>query len=125
MQSPELYKSISDWLGVKYCYSGESKKGIDCSGFATTIYQAAYNRSLEGSAADIYKTVKPVKKSQLKEGDLVFFKIKRKRVSHVGVYLSHNRFIHASVHDGVVISDLDEPYYKKYFFKGGRTKATG
>jgi lipoprotein Spr len=69
--------------------------------------------------------VKPLKKSQLREGDLVFFKIRKRRVSHVGVYLSHNRFIHASVHDGVVISDLDEPYYKKYFFKGGKVKENG
>ncbi len=121
----KLYKGISEWLGVKYCYSGDSKDGIDCSGFATTIYHDAYDKMLEGSAADIYKTVTPVKKSQLKEGDLVFFKIRRKRISHVGVYLSHNRFVHASVHDGVVVSNMNEPYYKKYFFKGGRVKEAG
>ncbi len=125
MHNPELFKTISSWLGVKYCYSGDSKKGVDCSGFASEVYQDVFNKTLEGSAADIYKITKPLKKSQLKEGDLVFFKIRKKRVSHVGIYLSHNRFIHASVHEGVVISDLDEPYYKKYFYKGGRMKANG
>jgi lipoprotein Spr len=119
---PALYKCINGWLGVKYCYSGDTKKGIDCSGFATAVYHDAFGKSLDGSAADIYKEVKPLKRSQLKEGDLVFFKIRKKRVSHIGVYLSNNRFVHASVHEGVVVSDLDEPYYKKYFFKGGRVK---
>ena len=125
ISNSELYKSISSWLGVKYCYSGDSKNGIDCSDFATTIYRDAFNKTLVGSASDIYKTLTPLKKSQLKEGDLVFFKIRKKRVSHVGVYLSNNRFVHASVHEGVVISDLDAPYYKKHFFRGGRTKESG
>ncbi len=122
MQNPDLYKTIIEWLGVRYHYSGDSKDGIDCSDFVCRILKNAYNRALDGSAADIYKDVKPVKKSQLKEGDLVFFKIRKKRVSHVGIYLSNNRFVHASVHEGVVVSDLDEPYYKKYFYKGGRLK---
>jgi len=120
--NPELFQSISNWLGVRYRYSGDSKNGIDCSDFASVIYKDAYNETLEGSAADIYKSVSPVKKSKLKEGDLVFFKIRKKKISHVGVYLSHNKFAHASVHEGVVVSDLDEPYYKKYFYKGGRVK---
>jgi lipoprotein Spr len=66
--------------------------------------------------------VKPIKKSALKEGDLVFFKIKQKRISHVGVYVGNNKFAHASVQNGVIISDLDEPYYKMYFYKGGRVE---
>src|SRR6185369_3615954 len=66
----DLYKSISSWLGVKYCYSGDSKGGIDCSGFATTVYHDAFNKTLEGSAADIYRALTPLKKSQLREGDL-------------------------------------------------------
>lgn len=122
ISNTRLYQSLSGWIGVKYHYSGDSKQGIDCSGFASCIYKDAFNINLEGSSADIYKNVKPIGKSQLKEGDLVFFKIRKKRVSHVGVYLSNNRFIHASVHEGVVVSDLEEPYYKKYFFKGGRMK---
>ena len=51
------------------------------------------------------------------EGDILFFKIKKGQISHVGVYLGNNTFAHASVHSGVIISDLDEDYYKKYFFK--------
>jgi len=117
-----MYQTIYDWLGTPYKYSGDCKDGIDCSGFVCMLYKKSFDITLAQSAADIYKEVKPLKKSALKEGDLVFFKIKKKRVSHVGVYVGNNKFAHASVQQGVIISDLDEPYYKKYFFKGGRVK---
>jgi lipoprotein Spr len=116
----DMYKTIYEWLGTPYRYSGESKDGIDCSGFVCMLYKRSFDLTLAQSAAEIYKEVKPVKKSALKEGDLVFFKIKKKRISHVGVYVGNNKFAHASVQNGVIISDLDEPYYKKYFYKGGR-----
>ncbi|MCX6291866.1 MAG: NlpC/P60 family protein [Bacteroidetes bacterium] len=115
----KLFEVAGEWLGTRYCYAGDSKKGVDCSGFANVLYQHVFHVELEGSSKDIYKNIRPVKKNQLQEGDLVFFRIRRKRVSHVGVYLGGNKFIHASVHEGVIISDLDEPYYKKYFYKGG------
>ena len=61
----------------------------------------------------------PLNKEDLKEGDLVFFKIKSKSISHVGVYLGDNRFAHSST-GGVKISNINEPYYSRYFYKGGR-----
>ncbi len=120
--NPELYKAVSDWLGTSYCYAGDSKNGVDCSGFVSALYKSAFSIDLEGSSRDIFKNIKPLKKSQLREGDMVFFRIRKKRVSHIGVYLGHNKFAHASVHDGVIISDIEDPYYKKYFYKGGRLK---
>jgi lipoprotein Spr len=62
----------------------------------------------------------PVSREELKEGDLVFFKINSRSITHVGIYLGNNRFAHASSSRGVVLSNLDEPYYKRYFYKGGR-----
>ena len=56
----------------------------------------------------------------MKEGDLVFFKIGQSTVSHVGVYLANDRFVHASTSSGVMISDLNEAYWKKYYAGGGR-----
>ena len=53
------------------------------------------------------------------EGDLVFFKIHSRRISHIGVYLGNNRFAHASSR-GVAISSLDDAYYSRYFYRGGR-----
>jgi len=122
LPDPQMYQTIYEWLGTPYRYSGDCKDGIDCSGFVCMLYKTSFDITLAQSAADIYKEVKPVKKSALKEGDLVFFKINKKKISHVGVYIGNNKFVHASVQSGVVISDLDEPYYKKYFYKAGRVK---
>lgn len=118
----KLYETVEEWLGAPYCYAGKSKNGVDCSGFATVLYRLAYGILLEGGAADIYPKTEPVSKNELQEGDLVFFKIRKTRISHVGVYLANNKFAHASTQLGVIISDLDEAYYKKYYFGGGRIK---
>ncbi len=120
--APQLYYTSFVWIGTKYKYAGESKNGIDCSGFVKEIYKQVYGIQLIGGSKDIYEQVKPVQKDELMEGDLVFFIIKRGKISHVGIYLSNNKFIHASVHSGVVVSDLDEAYYKKYFYSGGRIR---
>lgn len=118
--SPYLYYQVYDWAGTRYKYAGRTKKGIDCSGFVSTMYKNTYCINLMGGSKDIWPTVKPIEKAELVEGDILFFKIKKGQISHVGVYLGNNKFAHASVHSGVIISDLDEDYYKKYFFKGGR-----
>lgn len=118
--NPHLYYQVYDWIGTRYKYSGSTKKGIDCSGFVSEMYRSTYCINLMGGSKDIWQTVKPIEKCDLQEGDILFFKIKRGQISHVGVYLGNNKFAHASVHSGVIISDLNEEYYQKYFYKGGR-----
>lgn len=63
-----------------------------------------------------------VSKRNLREGDLVFFHNGRKKriASHVGIYLKNNKFIHASTSRGVIISSLNEDYYRKHWLSGGR-----
>ncbi|MBK6838666.1 MAG: C40 family peptidase [Bacteroidetes bacterium] len=100
-----MFQSIGEWLGTPYKYSGESESGIDCSGFVCRMMRDSYHILLLGSAKDMYKKVNPIKKSELREGDLVFFKIKKGRISHVGIYLGQNKFAHASTQRGVTISD--------------------
>jgi murein DD-endopeptidase / murein LD-carboxypeptidase len=120
----ELYNTVIDWLSTHYRYGGRSENGIDCSGFASVIYKNAYNIVLSGGSGTIFKEdVVPVEKEDLREGDLVFFTIRKKRISHVGVYLGKNKFAHASRGSGVIVSDLDEPYYKRYYYKAGRHKS--
>ena len=119
-ETPNLYYQVYNWIGAKYKYSGDTKKGIDCSGFTTEIYKHVYCIELTGGSGDIYKHVTPINKMDLKEGDLVFFKIYKGRISHVGIFLGKNKFVHATTQHGVIISDLNEDYYKKYYFKAGR-----
>lgn len=118
--TPFLYYNIYAWLGTAYKYSGDNKKGIDCSGFVSRMYSDVYCIALSGGSRDIFPRVQPVEKNELREGDLLFFKIRKGQISHVGVYLGNNKFAHATVRSGVIISDLDEEYYKRYFYKGGR-----
>jgi lipoprotein Spr len=63
-----------------------------------------------------------VNRRNLREGDLVFFKINNRKVSHVGIYISNNKFVHASTSRGVVVNDLDEEYYARRFAYGGRVR---
>jgi murein DD-endopeptidase / murein LD-carboxypeptidase len=118
--NPDLYLISYNWLGTHYKYSGNSSKGIDCSGFTKIIYRDVFKDTLSGGSADIAKRVNLISRENLKIGDMVFFKIKRKRVSHVGVYLGNNKFVHSAIKGGVQINDLDEAYYKRYFYSGGR-----
>jgi len=115
----KLYKFIYEWIGTPYSFGGNTKKGIDCSAFAKTIYEKVFNTTILRSSRDIFSMTDPLSKEELKEGDLVFFKIKSRSISHVGVYLGDNRFAHSSS-GGVKISNLNEPYYSRYFYKGGR-----
>jgi murein DD-endopeptidase / murein LD-carboxypeptidase len=115
-----LYDTIAEWLGTPYRYSGKNENGIDCSGFVNMIYHNVYGIMLGGNSIDLFKTTRHLKKNKLKEGDLVFFKMNQRRISHVGLYLGDHKFAHSSSTNGVTISDLDDPYYKKHFAGGGR-----
>lgn len=120
MYNPLLYKTAIEWLKTRYQYGGKSSKGIDCSDFSAMLYDKAYGVKISGSSADLCSKTERVKKEDLKEGDLVFFKIQKNRVSHVGVYLTNNKFAHATTQAGVIVSDLNEPYYRKYYYTAGR-----
>jgi lipoprotein Spr len=118
-----LYDTLETWLGTPYRSAGMSLSGVDCSGFVTCMYNGFYGVKLKGRrCSEIYKEVIKVDKSDLKEGDIVFFKIRHSEVSHVGLYLGNDKFIHSSTTSGVIISDLKEEYYQKYFWGGGRLK---
>ncbi|HEX8517105.1 MAG TPA: NlpC/P60 family protein [Bacteroidia bacterium] len=120
--TPWLLYQVHDWAGTRYKYSGDTKKGIDCSGFVSQMYAGTYCIPLSGGSKDLWTCVCPVEKKELKEGDLLFFKIKKGQISHVGIYLGNNKFALASVKSGVIVSDLNDDYYKKYFYKGGRVE---
>lgn len=115
----KLFHFVYDWIGTPYRFGGSSKNGIDCSAFTKELYSQVFNMDIQRSSRDIFSMVNPVRREELKEGDLVFFKIHSRRISHVGIYLGNNRFAHASSR-GVAISSLDDAYYTRYFYRGGR-----
>lgn len=110
-----LFRFVNEWIGVPYLFGGKDKKGIDCSAFVARFLKDNFNLSAMGSANDMFEKSRKIQNDKVQLGNLVFFKIESKKISHVGVFLMNNKFIHASSSKGVVISNLDENYYKKYF----------
>lgn len=115
-----LLDAVDEWYGVRYRSGGTTKKGVDCSAFALSVYAAAYGITLPRVSREQYRFSRKISTTELQEGDLVFFNTTGRGVSHVGVYLGNNKFIHASVSRGVMVSDLFETYYMKRFIGAGR-----
>jgi lipoprotein Spr len=117
----ELELFINDWHGVPHRMGGTSKKGVDCSGFVIVAYRDVLNLNFKSRRAqDLFSEMEPIDEEDLAYGDLVFFKIKGRRIDHVGIYLGNNKFAHASSNRGVMESSLEQEYFQKRFFKGGR-----
>ena len=121
--NPKLYAAIDTWYGTPYQYGGCSTHGVDCSCFVGNMYKTVYGITLQRIAADIQKDMsKMVGRNALKEGDVLFFTNSNGKVSHVGIYLKDDLFVHASTSNGVTISSLENNYWKQHFYKGGRHK---
>lgn len=95
--------------GVPYVFGGTSSRGIDCSGFTMRIFRLV-GIKLKRTADAQYRQGIPV--ASPSSGDLVFFSTYLPGPSHVGIYLGGRMFIHASCHQGVTVSSLDDPYYR-------------
>ncbi|WP_300596329.1 C40 family peptidase [Niabella sp.] len=119
----DLLETMDDWYGTRYQYGGTSKYGIDCSAFTREMYRGAYGVELPRTAREQYGRAHKISSTELREGDLVFFNTTG-GVSHVGMYLGNNKFVHASTSKGVTISDLYETYYLSRFIGAGRIEAT-
>jgi hypothetical protein len=127
LDNPKLLSFMDYWYGAPYHYGGMSRDGIDCSGFAFLLMSSVYGfASLPRTAKDQFEFSRHIHRDELQEGDLVFFHTlgRRRAVTHVGVYLRNNKFIHASV-SGVMISDLSEGYYEKHYVGAGRVLGQG
>lgn len=118
----KLYQFVYDWVGTPYRLGGDSKKGIDCSKFSLAVYENVFNTTIGYNSRNQYANVTSVRKNDLQAGDLVFFKIRSRNITHVGVYLGDDKFAHASSSKGVMISNLNEAYWKRYYYDGGRPK---
>lgn len=114
-----LLKFMEDWWGTRYKYGGNDRSGIDCSAFCGRLFQDVYSVELPRTAREQYAALPHVTREELAEGDLVFFNT-RGGVSHVGMYLGNNRFVHSSTNSGVTISSLEDDYYNKRFVGAAR-----
>ena len=115
----KLLGYYSLWEGTPYRLGGVSKKGIDCSAFVRQAYASVFDVEVPRTTFGQAKIGKEVKKSELVPGDLVLFKTSRS-VRHVGVVVHGNKFMHVSVKKGVIVSSLDNIYWRKKYWKAVR-----
>lgn len=102
------------WLGSPYRYGGSSKSGTDCSGFVRSVFQEA-GVLLPRTSREQANTGSAVATNLVQPGDLLFFNTTGGGVSHVGISLGEEEFVHASTSHGVIVSSLQESYYKNRF----------
>ena len=122
-ENKDLLRSVTDWLGAPYSYGNNSRKGTDCSGFVTRVFREVYGITLQRSSRSMFATTQPVAKSEMKTGDLVFFRRGRGPIFHVGIYLKNGKFAHSACNGGVMVSSLSQAYYQHNFYAAGRVRA--
>jgi cell wall-associated NlpC family hydrolase len=115
-----LLKQIDPWLGVRYQSGGNSVAGIDCSAFTATILSSYRGVQLPRTSREQYRFCELVNKNDLKVGDLLFFRTRGRSISHVGIYLGNDKFVHASSSNGVMVSDRKETYFSARYVGAGR-----
>lgn len=125
--SPDEPKLLVDaamgFLGAPYRFGGFSIRGIDCSGLSKKIYQL-FDIDLPRTANEQARVGMRVARSDLSEGDLLFFNTRR-RGGHVGIYIGNNEFVHAASRKrGVRVDNLDTPYFDKRFIRAVRLKGS-
>lgn len=113
----KLAATALNFLGIKYRLGGDTPKGgFDCSGLVIYAAEKSLGLKLPHHAADLAHTGKPVRRTDLKKGDLVFFNTLGRRNSHVGIYLGDQKFVHAPRTGARVrIENMDIAYWNKRY----------
>ena len=112
----QLANVYQEWAGTRYRLGGLTKGGIDCSGFMQTTFLKAYGLALPRSTSEQRHVGTKIEKSELKVGDLVFFR----KNKHVGVYIGGDKFMHSSTSRGVIIESLNDDYWARTYTQSRR-----
>lgn len=127
----QMLKLSHQFVGTPYIWGGKSSFGFDCSGFVQTLYeQIGVNLPRDGSMQIQYDLLKPVGQDHhldakyLQPGDLLYFGIDGKTISHAGIYLGNNKYISSTTHDRplVQVADIRDAWWQKIFITARRLK---
>lgn len=119
--SKTLQTQAKIWHGTPYQLGGTSRQGIDCSAFVQQTFSEKFAIQVPRSTKAQTTAGFKIKRSQLKPGDLLFFKTNWGGDNlHVGIYSGNDQFIHASTSQGVTTSSLNNQYWQKHFYQARR-----
>jgi len=110
-------------VGTPYRYGGNTPTGgFDCSGLGGFVFKDAAGLDLRRSTRDLIDLdARKVDRDNLQPGDLVFFNPRGGRVSHIGIYVGEDRFVHAPSAGGTVrLDSLESAYWRKYYVSAKR-----
>ncbi|MFT7860662.1 MAG: NlpC/P60 family protein [Sulfurimonas sp.] len=114
-----LYEQYKKWYNTPYKYGGTTCEGVDCSALVQNVYQDAFGLKVPRDTLHQAKTGHFIKKSSLREGDLLLFKTGYSS-RHSAVYIEYGNFLHTSTKHGVTISNLNNPYWKEKYWQARR-----
>lgn len=117
--SQALLDQYQSWAGTPYRLGGTNRSGIDCSAFTQITFRDQFGLDIQRTTLAQLQSGASIAKQQLQAGDLVFFQTGYKQ-RHVGIYLQEGKFLHASTSRGVIVSRLDNPYWRKHYWTARR-----
>ncbi len=115
----QLRLSVAPWIGMPHCLGGEGGRCIDCSGFVRKVYASVFHLALPRTSEEMRASGQRISTGSLAPGDLLVYRISKRRL-HVGIYLGHGEFAHASTSRGVMISRVQEGYWSKRLLEARR-----
>ncbi|WP_355661536.1 C40 family peptidase [Halomonas salifodinae] len=107
------------WVGTPYRLGGSSPRGIDCSALVQRVFQDNFRIELPRTTDAQVREGTPVARDELLVGDLVFFRPPGP-YNHVGIYVGEGYFLHASTSQGVILSELDNVYWRRHYWQARR-----
>lgn len=110
----QVLMAAEQWLGTPYRYGGSSTSGTDCSGFVRSVFRDV-RVALPRTSSEQATVGSSISRGNLQAGDLLFFNTSGGGVSHVGIAIDREKFIHASTSSGVIVSSLNDDYYAGTF----------
>jgi len=119
-----LRSELDRWMGVPYVLGGTTMRGVDCSGLVQRVFSDALDVPTPRTTDGMLRTGRRVNATALRVGDLVFFE-PGGNYTHVGIYLGEDEFAHASSSNGVMISNLNESYWRRTYTTSRRLLEPG